>query len=91
MTAAEEEERSIRHAFRTAGIYWHFCHLRLLPRFFAGAQNDRRGEEKESFGMLFSLPVFTVVPVTCDSYQDSSLALRMTAAGNGAKDTKPEA
>ena len=30
--------------------------------------------------MLFWLPVFTGVPVTCDAYQDSSLALRMTTA-----------
>ena len=30
--------------------------------------------------MLFWLPVFTGVPVTYSSYQDSSLTLRMTAA-----------
>ncbi|WP_299413885.1 hypothetical protein [uncultured Dialister sp.] len=29
------------------------------------------------------LPVFTGVPVTCDAYPDSSLALRMTAAEGG--------
>ena len=78
MTAAGGGERIIRHAFQTAGIYRRPCHLRFLPRFFAGSQNDRRGEEKESFGMLSGLPVFTGISVTYDSYQDSSLALRMT-------------
>ena len=40
--------------------------------------------------MLSGLPVFTDISATYDSYQDSSLPLRMTAAGNGAKDTKPK-
>ena len=91
MTAAEGGESIIQHTFRTAGIYRRSCHLQLLPRFFAGAQNDRRGEEKASFGMLSGLPVFTGISVTYDSYQDSSLVLRMTGPRNGAKDTKPEA
>ena len=91
MTAAEGGERIIRHAFQTAGMYRRFYHLRCLPRFFAGAQNDQSWEEKESFGTLFSLPVCIGASITYDAYQDSSLALRMTGPGNGAKDTKPEA
>ena len=47
MTAAEGGERIIRYAFRTAGIYRRSCHLRLLPRFFASAQNDRRRERRQ--------------------------------------------
>ena len=37
-------------------------------------------EKDESFSMLSELPVFTGVSITCDSCQDSSLPLRMTAA-----------
>ena len=33
------------------------------------------------FGMFSGLPVFTGISVTYSSYQDSSLPLRMTAAG----------
>ena len=55
--------------------------MRFLQRFFASAQNDLPGEEKESFGMLSRLPVFNDFSITCDSCQDSSLPLRMTAAG----------
>ncbi|WP_296958250.1 hypothetical protein [uncultured Dialister sp.] len=40
--------------------------------------------------MLSGLPVFTGASITYNAYQDSSLALRMTGPGNGAKDTKPE-
>ena len=40
-------------------------------------------EKDESFSMLSELPVFTGVSITCDSCQDSSLPLRMTAAGGG--------
>ena len=43
MTAAEGGERIIRHAFLAAGIYWRLCHFQLLPKFFAGAQNDLSG------------------------------------------------
>jgi hypothetical protein len=36
------------------------------------------GKKDESFSTLSGLPAFTDLPVTYDSYQDSSLALRMT-------------
>ena len=78
MTAAGGEKNH-SHAFRTAGIYRCFCHLRYLPRFFASAQNDCRGRRRKNHSACFPdcryLPAF---PVTCDSYQDSSLALGMT-------------
>ena len=41
--------------------------------------------------MLSGLPVCTGASITYDAYQDSSLTLRMTGPGNGAKDTKPKA
>lgn len=86
-----ERRKIIRHAFLAAGIYRRSCHLRCFPRFFAGAQNDQSWKVKESFGTLSGLPVCTGASITYDAYQDSSLTLRMTGPGNGAKDTKPEA